>query len=214
MEELFAKRLSELIQNSHSILADMEEAVGKKAATISRYASGEIKGVKRDTIVKLANFFNVSPAWLAGLSNERYTSISLDTINSTVIPIPILDTVSANPSDGSQKNMVGTINVEKNLIHEKADYFAFKIKEDSMAPIFIQDDIVIIKRTNNYENNEFVMVIIESHPGIFRKIKITDAGILLQPLNSAYEPLFFTKTEMKSIPITIIGVVKQLKREF
>ena len=83
-----------------------------------------------------------------------------------------------------------------------------------MAPIFIQDDIVIIKRTNNYENNEFVMVIIESHPGILRKIKKTDACILLQPLISAYEPLFFTNSEMKSIPITIIGVVKQLKREF
>ena len=72
MEELFAKRLTELIKNSNYILADMEEAVGKKGATISRYASGEIKGVKRETIVKLANFFNVSPAWLAGLSDEKY----------------------------------------------------------------------------------------------------------------------------------------------
>ncbi len=214
MEELFAKRLSELIQNSHSILADMEETVGKKAATISRYASGEIKGVKRETIVKLANFFNVSPAWLAGLSDEKYTNMSLDTIDSKVIPIPILNTVSAKQSDCSLENIVGTINVEKNLIHEKADYFAFKIKEDSMAPIFIQEDIVIIKRQKDCENNEFAMVSIEDHPGILRKIKKTDAGILLQPLNLAYEPLLFTKTEMKSIPITILGVVKQLKREF
>lgn len=61
MEELFAQRLSELIKSSDYILADMEDAVGKKAATISRYASGEIRGVKRNTIVKLANFFRCFP---------------------------------------------------------------------------------------------------------------------------------------------------------
>lgn len=72
MDELFSQRLSELIKNSDYILSDMEETVGKKAATISRYASGEIKGVKRSTIVKLANFFNVNPAWLAGLSDDKY----------------------------------------------------------------------------------------------------------------------------------------------
>ncbi len=90
MEELFAQRLSELIKNSNYILADMEKAVGKKAATISRYASGEIKGVKRETIVKLANFFGVSPAWLAGLSNEKYANTKTDKFGNSVIPIPIL----------------------------------------------------------------------------------------------------------------------------
>lgn len=90
MEELFAQRLSELIKNSNYILADLEKAVGKKAATISRYASGEIKGVKRETIVKLANFFGVSPAWLAGLSNEKYTNTKTDKFGNSVTPIPIL----------------------------------------------------------------------------------------------------------------------------
>ena len=57
MDELFSKRLSELINNSNYTLDKIEEYVGKTNATISRYASGEITGVKRSTIVKLANFF-------------------------------------------------------------------------------------------------------------------------------------------------------------
>lgn len=84
MEELFAKRLTELIKNSNYILADMEDAVGKKGATISRYASGEIKGVKRETIVKLANFFNVNPAWLAGLSSEKYITHTNSSFNESL----------------------------------------------------------------------------------------------------------------------------------
>lgn len=72
MDELFSKRLSELITNSDFTLDKIEEYVGKTNATISRYASGEITGVKRSTIVKLADFFNVSPAWLAGFSDDKY----------------------------------------------------------------------------------------------------------------------------------------------
>lgn len=77
MEELFAKRLSELINNTNITLDKIEEYVGKTNATISRYASGEITGVKRSTIVKLAQFFNVSPAWLAGFSDDKYENIHI-----------------------------------------------------------------------------------------------------------------------------------------
>lgn len=75
MEELFSKRLTELISNGGFTLDKIEQYVGKSNATISRYASGEIKGVKRSTIVKLANFFNVSPAWLAGFTDEKYDNL-------------------------------------------------------------------------------------------------------------------------------------------
>lgn len=89
MEELFAKRLTELIKGSNYVLSDMEEAVGKTSATISRYASGEIKGVKRITIVKLANFFGVSPAWLAGLSDQKY-ELKTDKLGNPIVEIPLL----------------------------------------------------------------------------------------------------------------------------
>ena len=145
MEELFAQRLSQLIRNSNYILADMEEAVGKKAATISRYASGEIKGVKRDTIVKLANFFNVSPAWLAGLSNEKYSNNKIDKLGNTVVPINVLGTVKAGYDYLAQENIIGTIDVETKLVGTGDDYFALKVKGDSMSPAIIEDDIVIIK---------------------------------------------------------------------
>lgn len=128
MEELFSERLSELIRNSNYILTDMEESVGKKAATISRYASGEIKGVKRDTIVKLANFFNVSPAWLAGLSNEKYQDIKKDKLGNPIVSIPLLGTVKAGYDYMAQENWEGSIEVDKALIKDNSTYFALKIK--------------------------------------------------------------------------------------
>lgn len=214
MEELFAKRLTELIKNSNYILSDMEEAVGKKAATISRYASGEIKGVKRDTIVKLANFFNVSPAWLAGLSNDKYLTNKTDKLGNSVVPINILGTVKAGYNYLAQENIIGTIDVEAKLVGNEEEYFALKVKGDSMFPVLIEDDIVIIKKQDDFETGDIVVAIVNGDEATIKKGKKSDAGILLQPLNTNYEPLLFTYDEMESIPVTIVGIVKQLKREF
>lgn len=214
MEELFAQRLSQLIRNSNYILADMEEAVGKKAATISRYASGEIKGVKRDTIVKLANFFNVSPAWLAGLSNEKYSNNKIDKLGNTVVPINVLCTVKAGYDYLAQENIIGTIDVETKLVGNGDDYFALKVKGDSMSPAIIEDDIVIIKKQDDFENGDIVVAIINGDEATIKKGKKSSTGILLQPFNANYEPLIFTYDEIESIPVTIVGIVKQLKREF
>ena len=85
MDELFSIRLTELIKSGSHTLDDIAEVTGKKAATISRYASGEIKGVKRSTIMSIAKFFGVSPAWLAGLSNEKY--------NTKTTRIPVLSKI-------------------------------------------------------------------------------------------------------------------------
>lgn len=127
MEELFAQRLTELIKNSNYILADMEEAVGKKGATISRYASGEIKAVKRQTIVKLANFFGVSPAWLAGLSDNKYENFKTDELGNPVVSINILGVVKAGYNYLAQENIIGTIDIDKKLA-ESGDFFALKVK--------------------------------------------------------------------------------------
>lgn len=127
LDTVFAERLSELIHNSNYILSDMEEAVGKTSATISRYASGEITGVKRSTIVKIANFFKVNPAWLAGLSNEKYIR-KTDELGNPVVSIPILGTVKAGYNYLAQENIIGTIDVEKSLVNTGEGFFALKVK--------------------------------------------------------------------------------------
>ena len=40
------------------------------------------------------------------------------------------------------------------------------------------------------------------------------SGITLMPLNPDYDPLFFTNKEIDELPITILGVVKEIRRRF
>lgn len=83
-----------------------------------------------------------------------------------------------------------------------------------MSPALIEDDIVIVKKQDDFENGDIVVAIINGDEATIKKGKKSENSILLQPLNTNYEPLIFTYDEMKTIPVTIVGVVKQLKREF
>ena len=145
---------------------------------------------------------------------EDEKNIKTDILGNPVVPIPLVGTVKAGYNYLAQENWIGTIDAETSLVGDGKDYFALKVKGDSMAPVFIEDDIVIIKKQNDCENNEFAVVIINGDEGTLKKIKKTDNGIILQPLNPAYGPVMYTKEEMETIPIIIVGVVKQLKREF
>lgn len=134
--------------------------------------------------------------------------------NTDMVKIPILGVVKAGYDYLAQENWIGSVDVEKNIVSDGSEYFALKVVGDSMSPVLIQDDIVVIKKQNDFENGDIVVAIVNGNEATIKKGKKTDSSITLQPLNPSYDPLVFTYDEVKSIPVTIVGIVKQLKREF
>ncbi|MEE0865557.1 MAG: S24 family peptidase [Clostridia bacterium] len=132
----------------------------------------------------------------------------------TTTSIPILGTVKAGYDYLAQENWIGSVDIEKSIVGNGKDYFALKIHGDSMSPVLVEDDIVLVKKQDDFENGDIIVAIINGDEATIKKGKKSDTSVLLQPLNTKYEPLIFTKDEMKSIPVKIIGIVKQLKREF
>lgn len=162
-----------------------------------------------DKIELLANYFDIKKSDLVE-SKEK-----LDKLGNPVAEIPLLGTVKAGYDYMAQENWEGMIEVDKNIIKDGSDYFALKIKGNSMSPVLIEDDIVIIKKQEDFENGDLVVAIINGDEATIKKGRKNDTSIVLQPFNTVdYEPLIFTYDEVKSIPITIVGIVKQLKREF
>lgn len=134
--------------------------------------------------------------------------------NTDMVKIPILGVVKAGYDYLAQENWIGSVDVEKNIVSDGSEYFALKVFGDSMSPVLIQDDIVVIKKQNDFENGDIVVAIVNGNEATIKKGKKTDSSITLQPLNPSYDPLVFTYDEVKSIPVTVVGIVKQLKRDF
>ena len=170
---------------------------------------------------ELANLYHIDyldlyekAGYIDLIEDEKKNKYKTDKLGEPVTSIPILGSVKAGYNYLAQENWIGTIDVETSLVGNGKEYFALKIKGDSMAPVFIENDIVIIKKQDDCENNEFAVVIINGDEGTLKKVKKTDSGIILQPLNPAYGPVMYTYEEVQTIPIKIVGIVKQLKREF
>lgn len=212
--ENFSKRFSELIKNSSIDISQLAKMLGiKSKSTIYRYMNGEM-APKVPTVKYASDIFNVNPLWLMGYDAPKYNNEKTKKLDNIVSPINILKTIKSDYDYLAPENIVGTINVEKSLVGNGEDYFALKIKGDSMSPVLMENDIAIIKKQENFESGNIVVAIVNHNEATIRKVRKNDTSILLQSFNPNYEPIVFTYDEMKTIPVTIIGVVKQLKREF
>ena len=184
--EKVGARLKQARESSHITLEEAGNRVGVHKSTVLRWENGDTEKIKLPIIESLATFYNVNPVWLMGYDVPMDREIKTDILGNPVVSLPLLGTVKAGYNYLAQENWIGTVDVETSLVGDGKDYFALKVKGDSMAPVFIEDDIVIIKKQNDCENNEYAIVIINGDEGTLKKIKKTDNGIILQPLNPAY----------------------------
>lgn len=147
------------------------------------------------------------------IEDEKRNKYRTDELGNIVVSIPLLGTVKAGYNYLAEENWIGNVDIDKKLA-DSGEFFALNVKGDSMSPVLIEGDIVIVKKQDDFENGDIVVALINGDEATIKKAKKSDSSILLQPFNNNYEPLIFTYEEMKSIPVKIIGIVKQLKREF
>ena len=163
--EKVGARLKQARESSHITLEEAGNRVGVHKSTVLRWENGDTEKIKLPIIESLATFYNVNPVWLMGYDVPMDREIKTDILGNPVVSLPLLGTVKAGYNYLAQENWIGTVDVETSLVGDGKDYFALKVKGDSMAPVFIEDDIVIIKKQNDCENNDFAVVIINRDEG-------------------------------------------------
>lgn len=233
----FANRLNEAIKIRHITPAEIvrrseilfEEKKIFKPLTkpqMTNYLKGSYEA-KQDNVYALSLILDVDEAWLMGcdvpMERKNDTDTDKDLLKKigaiplsgeNMVKIPILGTVKAGYDYLAEENIIGTIKVNMDLVKDGSEYFALKVKGDSMQPVLYEDDVVIIKRQNDCEDGQIAVVLINGDEATIKRVKKSSNGIWLQPFNNNYEPLVFTNDEIENIPVKIIGVVKQLQREF
>lgn len=206
-KEIFSKNLKYYMELNQKDRNDVCRDLNFPYTTFAEWYNGNIYP-RIDKIEMLANYFGIKKSDLIERKERR------DKLGNSVVSIPILGTVKAGYDYLAQENWVGMVDVEASIVGDGKEFIALKIHGDSMSPVLIENDIVIVKKQNDFENGDIVVAIINGNEATIKKGKKSENSILLQPLNTNYEPLIFTYDEMKTIPVTIIGIVKQLKRNF
>lgn len=82
---------------------------------------------------------------------------------------------------------------------------AIKVDDDALLPRIKPGDTVIVNVKKAIKEGSFVAVRVSNKAVKIRKIKSTDNGLWLIPLNAAYSPIFYTIEDCETMPVQILG---------
>ncbi len=94
------------------------------------------------------------------------------------------------------------------------DFFALKIKGNSMEPRICEDDVVIVKKQNDVESGDVAVVLVNSMDATVKKVIKKGTSLSLVPFNPNYDITIFTAEEVSKLPVNIIGKVVELRGKF
>jgi len=205
----FNERLKELRNRrciSQQVLADK---IKTSKSSINMYERGEREpGI--ETLEALADFFNVDLDYLIG-KHDITTSVAAP--QSKVKKIPVLGYVQAGIPIDAIEEILDYEEISEDLARN-GEYVGLMIQGDSMEPKFSPGDVVIVRLQPTCESGDICVVLVNGDEATVKKVERTSAGIKLIPLNSAYDPLFFTNQEIEELPVRIFGRVVELRAKF
>lgn len=131
-----------------------------------------------------------------------------DEIELDPVGVPLIGSVAAGKPITAIENIDGYITLDKSIFRGE-DLFALRIRGDSMCGIgILNGDIVVIKRKNNAEHGEVVVVIIDGDATLKRFLK-QDGKVLLHAENSAYSDIELSPDSAIQIAGKLVGVIRK-----
>lgn len=208
------KNLRELRKKKKLTQKELGEKINVSECTISQYEN-RMRQPNLDTLRDIADVLGVSVDSLLGRDKTSNTStITPKAINT--IKIPIYGKIPAGtPLEMVDESYIEDyVELDTQVYRTSSVYFALKIKGDSMFPEFRPNDVVIFRKQETCENGDYCAVTIGKDSSTFKKVLKKDNGITLMPLNPNYDPMFFTNKEIANIPVSVLGVIKEVRRKY
>lgn len=155
---------------------------------------------------RIAEAFGVNILWVMGFNT---TMRNIEQINSDKISrIPIYGKVSAG------RGVVAYDEIEDYLMFDQEksadDYFAVRIKGNSMMPRFCENDLVIAHRQDYAADDDIVIAVCDDNV-LCKRFKKFSGGVMLISNNAEYEPLVFPSVNEDESQLFIIGKVIELR---
>lgn len=181
--------------------------VGVSRSTIAMWETGASQP-DNDSIIRLSNTLHVTTDYLLGTSNIP------DWPFSSGVQIPVLGEVRAGLPIEAVENIIDYEEIDAELARG-GEYFALRIVGDSMEPRIREGDVVIVRKQPDIESGEIGIVLVNGDSATVKKVVKHEDGISLIAYNTAaYPPHFYTKKEITTLPVTIIGKVVELRAKF
>jgi repressor LexA len=141
---------------------------------------------------------------------SRTMELLKEDMDTGFLEIAILGTVAAGKPILSEENKDGSIKLSRSLLTKNRDYFALRVRGDSMEGVGIMDgDTAIIEKQETVRNGEIAVVMLDEAVTLKRFYR-ESTRIRLQPENSKYSPIYCSRDE----DVRVLGRVAHVFRSY
>lgn len=127
--------------------------------------------------------------------------------------IPVLGSIPAGTPVEAVEDIIGWEEIPEDWLSGDREYFALLVRGDSMYPEYIEGDVVIVRRQSACDSGDDCVVMVNDKDATLKRIHICEGGIELAALNKMYGKRKFTNEEVLSLPVTVLGVIVELRRK-
>ena len=142
----------------------------------------------------------------------------MGTVSSAAVPatgkkIPVLGDVAAGIPIEAITDIVDYEEIDAAMA-STGEYFGLRIKGNSMEPRMREGDVVIVRKQDDAETGDTVVVLVNGDSATVKKIKYGQDGISLIPTNSTHDVQFYSAADVERLPVRVIGRVVELRAKY
>ena len=128
--------------------------------------------------------------------------------------IPLLGKVAAGVPIYADDHVEGYEFIDSKYIDDGFEYFALRVAGHSMEPTIKDGDIVIVRQQDTVDSGQIAIVLVGGEDATAKKVSVDKSGITLVGHNLAvYTPQFYTNAQVFDLPVTIIGLVIEVRHK-
>lgn len=161
------------------------------------------------TLVKLAEVLNTTVDYLLGVETN-VAPINMPLTSGA--KIKVLGKVPAGIPVEAIEDIVDEIEISNKLANDGYDYLALLVTGDSMIPMYQDGDIIIVRKQETANNGDDVVAYVNGYDATLKRFQRMSEGIRLKALNPQYETKFFSNEEIRKLPVSILGIVVEMRR--
>ena len=185
--------------------AEVAASIGITQNAYSYWENGKVK-IDHESLAKLSKLFGVTIDYLMGISEQPQDNI---------VKIPVLGTIPAGIPLEAIEDIIDYEEIPQSFLSGGKEYFALAVKGDSMWPDYLPGDVVIVRKQPICNSGDDCIVYVNGYDATLKQVKLNDEdhSLTLMPRNQSYPPRTYTQEEIQALPVTIAGVVVELRRK-
>lgn len=185
--------------------AEVAAIIGVTQNGLSNWETGRNR-VDLVTLQRLADLYGVTTDYLLGKDDQP---------NPVVLRVPVFRKVPAGIPLEAIEDVVDWEELPQSMAKGGREYFALQVVGDSMWPDYLERDVVIVRKTEICTSGDVCVVYVNGYDATLKQVKLDEArgSLTIIPRNPSYPPRTYTRQEIRELPVTIAGVVVELRRK-